>query len=162
VVDPIAAVSINEHIDIDTNQLRPSIKSSNAGLSSKSTPARSPFPPTVVSWTWALVVIVLPDIIAYVAIHLRYDTTWYVLSSRSLRIRRGVWVIHETTLTFENIQNVSVDSGPLEQWFGIANVMVDTAGGGLSKDKEGKPMTNLSIAASSKALRMRKRSETLC
>jgi membrane protein YdbS with pleckstrin-like domain len=90
----------------------------------------------------AVVVIVVPDIIAYVAIHLRYDTTWYVLSSRSLRIRRGIWVIHETTITFENIQNVSVDSGPLERWFGIANVIVDTAGGGPSKDKEGKPMAN--------------------
>jgi uncharacterized membrane protein YdbT with pleckstrin-like domain len=43
---------------------------------------------------------------AYIAIHLRYDTTWYVHGDRSLRIRRGIWVIHETTLTFENIQNV--------------------------------------------------------
>jgi membrane protein YdbS with pleckstrin-like domain len=81
----------------------------------------------------ALVVIVLPDIVAYVAIHLRYDTTWYVLTRRSLRIRRGIWVIHETTITFENIQNVTVDSGPLERWFGIANVLVDTAGGGATK-----------------------------
>src|SRR5262252_829179 len=55
----------------------------------------------------ALAVMVLPDIVAYVAIHLRYDTTWYVLTHRSLRIRRGIWVIHETTITFENVQNVS-------------------------------------------------------
>jgi membrane protein YdbS with pleckstrin-like domain len=78
----------------------------------------------------AFIIIVLPDVIAYVAIHLRYDTTWYVLTHRSLRIRRGIWVIRETTITFENIQNVSVDSGPLERWFGIARVVVDTAGGG--------------------------------
>src|SRR5262249_38223695 len=75
----------------------------------------------------------LPDVVAYVAIHLRYDTTWYVLTHRSLRNRRGIWVIHETTTTFENVQNVSVDSGPLQRWFGIANVKVDTAGGGTSK-----------------------------
>jgi membrane protein YdbS with pleckstrin-like domain len=81
----------------------------------------------------ALAVMVLPDIVAYVAIHLRYDTTWYVLTHRSLRIRRGIWVIHETTITFENIQNISVESGPLERWFGIANVIVDTAGGGPEK-----------------------------
>jgi membrane protein YdbS with pleckstrin-like domain len=91
----------------------------------------------------AVLVIVLPDVIAYVAIHLRYDTTWYVLTQRSLRIRRGIWVIHETTITFENVQNVSVDSGPLERWFGIANVIVDTAGGGPSKDREGKPVANM-------------------
>jgi membrane protein YdbS with pleckstrin-like domain len=91
----------------------------------------------------ALAVAVIPDIIAYIAIHLRYDTTWYILTNRSLRIRRGIWVIHETTITFENIQNVSVNSGPLERYFDIANVVVDTAGGGSpSKDSDGKRSTN--------------------
>jgi len=78
-------------------------------------------------------VAVLPDIVAYIAIHLRYDSTWYVFTDRSLRVRRGIWVIHETTITFENVQNVLVNSGPLERWFGIANVVVDTAGGGKSE-----------------------------
>jgi membrane protein YdbS with pleckstrin-like domain len=56
-----------------------------------------------------------------------------------MRIRRGIWQIHETTITFENIQNVTVNSGPLERFFGIANVIVDTAGGGMhGKDGEGK------------------------
>src|SRR5262249_24374526 len=36
----------------------------------------------------ALLIAVVPDIVVYVALHLRYDTTWYVMSSRSLRIRR--------------------------------------------------------------------------
>ena len=57
----------------------------------------------------ALFLAVVPDVIAYVAIHLRYDTTWYVVSDRSLRIRRGIWIIQETTITFENVQNVSVN-----------------------------------------------------
>jgi membrane protein YdbS with pleckstrin-like domain len=83
----------------------------------------------------ALFVAVVPDIVAYVAVHLRYDTTWYALSDRSLRIRRGIWVIHETTITFENVQNVSVRQGPLQRWFGIANVLVETAGGGGHSNK---------------------------
>jgi membrane protein YdbS with pleckstrin-like domain len=78
----------------------------------------------------ALAIIVVPDVVAYIAIHLRYDTMWYVLTDRSLRIRRGLWIIHEVTITFENVQNVTVEQGPLERWFGIASVMVDTAGGG--------------------------------
>jgi len=78
----------------------------------------------------ALILAVVPDIIAYLAVHLRFDTTWYVMSDRSLRIRRGIWVIHETTLTFENVQNVTVRQGPLQRYFGIANLLVDTAGGG--------------------------------
>ncbi len=68
--------------------------------------------------------------VAYLAIYLRYDTTWYVISDRSLRIRRGIWVIHETTITFENVQNIGVHQGPLQRFFGIANVLVETAGGG--------------------------------
>jgi membrane protein YdbS with pleckstrin-like domain len=73
---------------------------------------------------------IVPDIVAYVAIHLRYDTTWYVIGHRSLRIRRGIWTINETTITFENVQNIHVTQGPLERYFGIANLIVETAGGG--------------------------------
>jgi membrane protein YdbS with pleckstrin-like domain len=85
-----------------------------------------------------LLVAVVPDIVAYVAIHLRYDTTWYVLSDRSLRIRRGIWIIHETTITFENAQNVTIRQGPIQRWYGIADILVETAGGGGSHGAEGK------------------------
>ncbi len=77
----------------------------------------------------AILAAVVPDVIAYLAIHLQYDTTWYVMSDRSLRIRRGIWIIHETTITFENVQNVSVNQGPVQRFFGIADVLVETAGG---------------------------------
>ena len=77
-----------------------------------------------------LFLIIVPDIVAYIAIHLRYDTTWYVLTDRSMRIRRGIWSIYETTITFENIQNVHIAQGPIQRWFGFANLMVMTAGGG--------------------------------
>lgn len=84
-----------------------------------------------------LIVAILPDIIAYIAIHLRYDTTWYVLSSRAMRIRRGIWSIHETTITYENIQNVDVRQGPIERAFGISTLVVRTAGGGEVTDQGG-------------------------
>ena len=58
-----------------------------------------------------LALMFLPDIFAYVGIHLRYDTTWYMLTDRSLRIRRGIMTIHETTISFENVQNVEVRAG---------------------------------------------------
>ena len=83
-----------------------------------------------------LFIMIIPDIVAYVAIHLKFDTTWYVLSSRSMRIRRGIWVIHETTITFENIQNVRLTQGPIERYFRFANLVVDTAGGGASADAQ--------------------------
>ncbi len=76
-------------------------------------------------------------LIGYLAIHLRYDTTWYVFSDRSMRLRRGIWIIRESTITFENIQNVKVTQGPLQRLFGIANVVVETAGGGGSSGEHG-------------------------
>ena len=79
-----------------------------------------------------LALMFLPDVFAYVGIHLRYDTTWYVLTDRSLRIRRGIMTIHETTISFENVQNVEVTQGPLQRYFGIADVIVQTADGGAS------------------------------
>ena len=83
-----------------------------------------------------VIAIVAPDIVAYAALHLRYDTTWYVMSSRSIRLRRGIWVIRETTITFENVQNVAFSQGPLQRHFGIANLVVQTAGGGGGGDPQ--------------------------
>ena len=84
----------------------------------------------------ALVVALVPDILAYVAIHLRYDTMWYVMSDRSLRCRRGIWVILEHTITFENVQNVHVDRGPLQYLFGISTITVETAGSSEGEENE--------------------------
>lgn len=79
---------------------------------------------------FAALVAMLLSAANYLVLHLRYDTTWYVMTSRSLRIRRGVWVLHETTITFENVQNIRIDQGPLERYVGVANLLVETAGGG--------------------------------
>lgn len=85
----------------------------------------------------ALFIIIVPDILAYIAIHLRYDTTWYVMTERSLRIRRGVMVIRETTITFENVQNLKLQQGPLQRHFGIADLVVETAGAGVAQGHRG-------------------------
>jgi membrane protein YdbS with pleckstrin-like domain len=90
-----------------------------------------------------LALMFLPDIFAYVGIHLRYDTTWYVLTDRSLRIRRGIMTIHETTISFENVQNVEVRQGPLQRYFGIADVLVTTAGGGVASHGKGGQTSSL-------------------
>ncbi len=94
----------------------------------------------------ALFIIVAPDIVVFIALHLRYDTTWYVMTDRSLRIRRGIWIIHETTITFENVQNLKVNSGPLQRHFGIGDLVVETAGaGGDSHQKGSQGVSNKGI-----------------
>jgi len=94
-----------------------------------------------------VVVMFVPDVIAFIAIHLRYDTTWYAMTDRAIRIRRGVWTIRETTISFENIQNVKVSQGPVQRAFGISNVALETAGsgGGQQSGHGGSSITNKGV-----------------
>ena len=61
---------------------------------------------------------------------LDWEMRWYIVTDRSLRIREGIWKVSEMTLTFANVQEVSIRQGPIERLFGIANLRVRTAGGG--------------------------------
>lgn len=77
-----------------------------------------------------LIFFTAPVVVAYIAIHVNFDSTWYVLSDRSIRLRRGIITIQETTITYENIQNVTIEQGPIQRLFGISDLRIDTAGGG--------------------------------
>jgi membrane protein YdbS with pleckstrin-like domain len=66
----------------------------------------------------------------YLALRWNYDLRWYIITDRSLRIRRGVWSVEELTMTFANIQEIRVTSGPIQNWLGLADVEVHSAGGG--------------------------------
>jgi membrane protein YdbS with pleckstrin-like domain len=91
-----------------------------------------------IEWTAAVGwVLSLPVGIALV--RLDYEQRWYVISDRSLRIREGVVVVRDMTLTFVNVQNVTVEQGPLQRLFGIADLRVQTAGGGSSREQPGEP-----------------------
>ena len=46
------------------------------------------------------------------------------------RVREGVIKVSEMTVTFANIQNLSISQGPIQRALGIADLRVDTAGGG--------------------------------
>ena len=68
---------------------------------------------------------------------LDWELRWYIVTDRSLRIREGVWKVSEMTLTFANVQEVSIRQGPIERLFGIANLRVRTAGGGAKAPQQG-------------------------
>ena len=72
-------------------------------------------------------------------VKLDFEQRWYIVTDRSLRVREGLMQLHEKTMTFANVQNVSVRQGPLERILGIANVEVRSAGGGQSESEPGKP-----------------------
>jgi uncharacterized membrane protein YdbT with pleckstrin-like domain len=66
----------------------------------------------------------------YMLVKLDYEMRWYIVTDRSLRIRTGVWNVRESTLTFANIQQITVGQGPLQRLLGIYDLEVTTAGGG--------------------------------
>lgn len=71
----------------------------------------------------------ISSIIGAFGILIDYDFRWYQVTDRSLRIREGVFRVREMTVTFDNVQEVSIEQGPLQRFFGIADVTVRTAGG---------------------------------
>ena len=70
--------------------------------------------------------------VTYCAVRLDYEMRWYLVTDRSLRIRSGLWKVQELTMSFANLQQVMVSQGPLQRLLGIANVRVQSAGGGGS------------------------------
>jgi membrane protein YdbS with pleckstrin-like domain len=61
---------------------------------------------------------------------LNYGLRWYIVTDRSLRIRSGIFQMSELTMTYSNVQEIRVASGPLQLLLGIADVEVQAAGGG--------------------------------
>lgn len=77
---------------------------------------------------------VLPGLIqipfTYMVVRLDYEMRWYKVTDKTLRIREGVLNVREMTMTFANIQNISITQGPIQHLLGIADLKVQSAGGG--------------------------------
>jgi membrane protein YdbS with pleckstrin-like domain len=70
--------------------------------------------------------------VTYAIVRLDWEMRWYITTDRSLRIRAGIWHVQEMTMTFANIQQISVHQGPLQRLLGIYDLEVSTAGGGVA------------------------------
>lgn len=66
----------------------------------------------------------------YSMVRLEFEQHWYIVTDRSLRIRTGLWQLQETTMSFANLQQVEVHQGPLQRLLGLADLRVQSAGGG--------------------------------
>jgi uncharacterized membrane protein YdbT with pleckstrin-like domain len=74
-------------------------------------------------------------------VKLDFEKRWYLVTDRSLRLREGILHVREMTITFANIQNISISQGPIQRALGIADLRVDTAGGSAparGKHKDGR------------------------
>jgi len=68
--------------------------------------------------------------VTYAMVRLDYEQRWYIVTDRSLRIRSGLASVLESTMSFANLQQVSVSQGPVQRLLGLADVKVQSAGGG--------------------------------
>lgn len=78
----------------------------------------------------ALAIMIVAAAFHFAVIRLTYEKRWYIVTDRSLRVREGVVGVREMTITFANIQNISISQGPVQRLLRIADLRVDTAGGG--------------------------------
>ena len=87
----------------------------------------------VLMWTayFAIAVVTL------VTRRLNYGLRWYIVTDRSLRIRSGIFAMSELTMTYSNVQEIRISSGPLQLLLGIADVEVQAAGGGGQRERGG-------------------------
>lgn len=82
-------------------------------------------------------------IYSYVALRLDYEYRWYMVTDRSLRIREGVFLVREMTMTFQNIQDISLTQGPIQRMFKISDLKVKSAGGGAGNDPNNGSLFNM-------------------
>lgn len=91
------------------------------------------------TWTFPLIwllkfigfaIYLLQLVVTYVVRRLDYEMRWYMVTDRSLRLRHGVWKVTESTMSFANVQHVVVTQGPLQRLLHLADVKVQSAGGG--------------------------------
>jgi membrane protein YdbS with pleckstrin-like domain len=75
--------------------------------------------------------------VTYAVRRLDYEMRWYMVTDRSLRLRHGVWKVLESTMSFANVQQVTVTQGPIQRLLGLGDVKVQSAGGGRVKHQHG-------------------------
>jgi membrane protein YdbS with pleckstrin-like domain len=84
-----------------------------------------------------IAIVIVQRLFALAVVRLDFEKRWYLVTNRSLRVREGVVRVREMTITFANIQNISISQGPIQRLLGIADLRVDTAGGGSHKKEQG-------------------------
>ena len=73
-----------------------------------------------------LLPLIAPFVFWYQRLH--YARLRVVLTSRDLKVHRGVWVREEKTIPLEKITDLRVFQGPLMRYFNVTGLAVETAG----------------------------------
>ncbi|WP_242447507.1 PH domain-containing protein [Aurantiacibacter aquimixticola] len=82
----------------------------------------------VPSWVPGIPVLILAILLIGVLPAKRYRSRGYQMSDDRLRVVKGVMFHSDTVVPFSRVQHLDVEQGPLERGFGIARLILHTAG----------------------------------
>ena len=74
--------------------------------------------------------------LALVTTRVDFELRHYLVGDRSLRVAQGAWKREEVTLSYANVQNIEVNQGPLERFFGFKSLTISTAGADATPGSE--------------------------
>lgn len=78
-------------------------------------------------WQWVLISLILVGVVVVVDV-LRRMAIHYVVTTRRIRIRRGLLSRHEQSTMVEKVQNINMSQSLLERVVGVGDIDLDTAG----------------------------------
>lgn len=83
---------------------------------------------TAVRWLPTVAAILLGVLAVVIVPARKYRRIGYALSARTIRVVRGYLFHIDTVVPFIRVQHIDVARGPLERMFGVASLVVHTAG----------------------------------
>lgn len=81
--------------------------------------------------------------LALVTTRVDFELRHYLVGDRSLRVAQGAWTREEVTLSYANVQNLEVNQGPLERFFGFNSLTISTAGADSTPGNENSHLVTL-------------------
>jgi len=82
----------------------------------------------VPAWAPGIPVLILAVLLIGVLPMKRYNSRGYHMADDRLRVVKGVMFHADTVVPFSRVQHLDVEQGPLERAFGIARLILHTAG----------------------------------
>ena len=86
------------------------------------------FAELVPPWAIAIPVLILAAILVILLPMKRFRARGYDMAGDRLRVVKGVMFHADTVVPFSRVQHLDVEQGPLERGFGIARLILHTAG----------------------------------
>lgn len=81
-------------------------------------------------WIWVLVAVIW--VCSLVSPFVRYERYRYCFSDEDIDVREGFLFIERNIVPIERLHKVAIESGPIDRMFGLAKVIVTTAGGDVT------------------------------